>query len=276
SEWLIDFVRAIAEAYTDLSVYKYPGDGFGSDHVPFHNHGYPAVLSIENEWDSYPCYHSACDTVGWLDADLWRGITAANVVSLAQLAGAQASAGAIDGTVLVEGGGDPGGAVLTLAGTGYTVETSDPAGAFGWSGIFPGTYTLTAEKSGYVSAETEVAVTDGGTAQVEIVLEPLSSDVEPPAGTTRPLSLQVAPNPALTETIVRLYLPRPIHGSLSVCAVDGRRVATLLSSGPIPAGEHVLTWNGRDDRGRPTGAGIYLIRLQAGSLGVTERLVRID
>jgi hypothetical protein len=35
---------------------------FGSDHVPFIQAGIPAVLVIENDWDSYPGYHRSSDT----------------------------------------------------------------------------------------------------------------------------------------------------------------------------------------------------------------------
>lgn len=109
SEWLMNILRDNALAYTDLSVYMYPSNGFGSDHVPFHNEGFPAILAIEDDWDDYPCYHRTCDTVDQLDADLWGGITASVVITAAQLAEVQGGLGVLDGTVSLNGGGNPAG-----------------------------------------------------------------------------------------------------------------------------------------------------------------------
>lgn len=35
---------------------------FGSDHVPYLQAGIPGLLTIENDWDSYPQYHKSTDT----------------------------------------------------------------------------------------------------------------------------------------------------------------------------------------------------------------------
>ncbi len=60
---------------------------------------------------------------------------------------------------------------------------------------------------------------------------------------------------------------------LAVYGIDGRRVRVLVQ-GELPAGEHRLTWNGRDDAGRPVASGVYLIRLAApGEPVQTQRVV---
>ena len=50
---------------------------------------------------------------------------------------------------------------------------------------------------------------------------------------------------------------------------------TLLE-GVQPAGERVLAWDGRDDNGARLGAGVYMLRLDAGGHSETRavRLVR--
>lgn len=178
SLWLMTMLRQNAEAYAGLTTYLYPGEGWGSDHEPFHDHGFPAILSIENEWDDYPCYHQTCDTVDQLTASFWQKITAANVVTLGQLAQAQGALGAIDGLITVAGGGHPEGATIRLSGTTYTSATSDPAGEFTFPSLFPGLYTLVAELPGYSPVTSELAVPSGGVAEVELHFDqPLPASV---------------------------------------------------------------------------------------------------
>lgn len=57
---LIEELHQRAEAYTSIdlsSTYDY----WGSDHVPFIDRGFPAVLVIENDYMSYPHYHRSTD-----------------------------------------------------------------------------------------------------------------------------------------------------------------------------------------------------------------------
>ena len=71
------------------------------------------------------------------------------------------------------------------------------------------------------------------------------------------------PNPFNPETVIRYVLPRTAEVRLAVYDVRGARVATLVA-GRRPAGEHRVTWRGRDERGRQVSSGIYLYRLEAG------------
>ncbi len=183
SVWLLNQVESVAETYCGLSVYQYPGEGFGSDHVPFHDHGYSAILSIENEWDSYPCYHRTCDTVEWVNSWLWRGITGANVITAGQLAQAQGAVGTITGTVACGDGGDPSGARVRIPGTGYPELVCGSTRTFAWNPVFPGTYDIIAEKTGYQSATGTLQVASGGTASINLTLESMQPGAI--AGTVR-------------------------------------------------------------------------------------------
>lgn len=71
--------------YTGLATTQVFGS-WGSDHVPFQDHGFPAFLAIEEEYDSYPCYHRACDTTGWNDGNFGVDVTRACLATVAHLA----------------------------------------------------------------------------------------------------------------------------------------------------------------------------------------------
>jgi hypothetical protein len=86
----------------------------------------------------------------------------------------------------------------------------------------------------------------------------------------------VAPNP-LAEGVatIRFALPRSAPVSLRVVDVRGRAVATL-AEGELPAGEHALSWDGRDARGARVAAGVYFVRLQADDVVRTRKVAVLD
>ena len=49
-----------------------------------------------------------------------------------------------------------------------------------------------------------------------------------------------------------------------------------LWTGPLPAGEHELTWDGGDAQGRPVAAGVYLYRLQVDEQTLTGKMVKLE
>jgi hypothetical protein len=72
------------------------------------------------------------------------------------------------------------------------------------------------------------------------------------------------PNPSRDGgATVRYVLPRRSEVRLDVFDVGGRRVRTLVSA-TADAGGHAARWDGRDERGAPVAAGVYLIRARAG------------
>jgi flagellar hook assembly protein FlgD len=82
------------------------------------------------------------------------------------------------------------------------------------------------------------------------------------------------PNPVTSNTVIRFSVP---DGRADIQAhiydVAGRQVRDLgiASYGP---GDHGLSFDGRDDRGRSLPGGIYFIRLAAGrTLVATGRLL---
>ena len=83
------------------------------------------------------------------------------------------------------------------------------------------------------------------------------------------------PNPFNPSTIIPYELPVSAPVRLEVFNLLGQRIATLVD-GHQPAGFHSARWDATDAQGRAVGAGVYLYRLQSGSMVATERMVLID
>jgi hypothetical protein len=79
------------------------------------------------------------------------------------------------------------------------------------------------------------------------------------------------PNPTSRGTTLHFVLPREAFVSLAVFDANGRRVRELLKA-VIPAGEHTLRWDLRDQRGRSVGAGLYFAALEAEGRKLVHRL----
>jgi lysophospholipase L1-like esterase len=75
-----------------------------------------------------------------------------------------------------------------------------------------------------------------------------------------PLLYQNAPNPFAPRTRIHFELPNAGEVTLDVFDVRGRLVRRLLGS-YLPAREHDVIWDGRDDRGQRVSSGAYLCRL---------------
>lgn len=84
---------------------------------------------------------------------------------------------------------------------------------------------------------------------------------------------QNAPNPFNPKTSIRFTVGAEVaEVSLAVYDVAGRLVARLLEGRP-GVGEHVVTWNGRDDAGRQVASGIYFARLSVDAWSDSRKMV---
>ena len=83
------------------------------------------------------------------------------------------------------------------------------------------------------------------------------------------------PNPFNPSTTIPYQLPVSAHVRLEVFNLLGQRIAALVD-GDQPAGFQSARWDGTDAAGRAVGAGVYLYRLQSGSMVATQRMVLID
>lgn len=79
------------------------------------------------------------------------------------------------------------------------------------------------------------------------------------------------PNPTRGSVNFSLDLPKPGLSRVVVRDLAGRGVRRLLE-GWLPVGRHTLVWDGRDDRGSPSSAGIYYATLEVKFAGGTVRM----
>ncbi len=85
------------------------------------------------------------------------------------------------------------------------------------------------------------------------------------------------PNPFSGMTTIGFAIPTAMHhqtGALELFDVQGRRIREL-TQGPMEAGIHRVTWDGRDQRGEPVGQGTYFYRLKVGETSRTKKLTCI-
>lgn len=113
-------------------------------------------------------------------------------------------------------------------------------------------------------------------ALVAATLDWLDADASsvPVPGAAAPLGLSAAPNPFNPRTTLWLDNggTRALDGALDIYDLRGRQVRTLRT-GALAPGRSALTWDGRDDRGRPLPGGAYVARLSAaGAPPVTVKL----
>ena len=75
---------------------------------------------------------------------------------------------------------------------------------------------------------------------------------------------------------VRFELAAATAARLTVHDMAGRRVRGLLdSTTPLEPGPRDVTWDGRDDDGRPAPPGVYVCCLEAGAARSMVRVVRL-
>jgi len=79
-------------------------------------------------------------------------------------------------------------------------------------------------------------------------------------------------NPAAPGVGVTYALPRAAQGELSIYDVRGLLVRTL-SRGAFAAGAGSTAWDGRDQSGAEAPSGVYFLRLNAGGMSQTRKLV---
>jgi len=132
------------------------------------------------------------------------------------------------------------------------------------------TYDLPISHAGFVEFKTGTGYNPCADPPPVVGIE----DQPPPA---RFALLPAAPNPSYATTNVRFDLPEPAEVTLRVFALDGSLVRELAHDTLYPAGRHELQWDGRNDRGQRTGAGVYFVRLKGGERRESvQKIVRVS
>lgn len=82
----------------------------------------------------------------------------------------------------------------------------------------------------------------------------------------------IAPNPFNPLTTISYEMPRDGQVHLAVYDLRGHRVREL-ANGHVVAGRHEVTWDGRDQAGRTTAAGVYFVRMSGPGGTLTSKMV---
>lgn len=95
----------------------------------------------------------------------------------------------------------------------------------------------------------------------------------PPTGLPKAHSLAgCRPNPMNGRTDISFAIPGESRVRLDIYGSTGQLVRRL-ADGRYPAGFHQARWDGRDDAGTRVAAGVYVLRLTAGSFAASGRIV---
>ena len=93
------------------------------------------------------------------------------------------------------------------------------------------------------------------------------------AGLAMITTLRAAPNPFTGSTTLRLSGPPAISARVLVFDAAGRLVRTAWE-GSLDGREVTIIWDGKDQSGRETPAGIYLLRVESTAGEAIGRLVK--
>ena len=84
------------------------------------------------------------------------------------------------------------------------------------------------------------------------------------------------PNPFNPATTIPLAVPNGARNvDLTIYNILGQSLRQVWK-GPLPAGEHELTWDGRDAQGQPVATGVYVYRLQVDEQTRTRKMVKLE
>ncbi|MDZ4723369.1 MAG: FlgD immunoglobulin-like domain containing protein [candidate division Zixibacteria bacterium] len=122
---------------------------------------------------------------------------------------------------------------------------------------------------------------DGANGSVHTRVEPKFENVTvslsgiTPDGMPKEFSLnQNYPNPFNPSTQIAFALPTASKVELSIFNVLGQKVNTVVD-GDMPAGNHTVTWDGRNASGSSVSSGVYFYRIVAGSNIQTRKMMML-
>ncbi len=82
------------------------------------------------------------------------------------------------------------------------------------------------------------------------------------------------PNPFNPDTNISFSLSEPGRVRIDIFNIKGEKVRTLLNS-ELNSAHHTIVWDGRDDRGRQLGSGVFFYRMQTGEYTDTKKMLMI-
>ena len=82
------------------------------------------------------------------------------------------------------------------------------------------------------------------------------------------------PNPFNNETLIRFSLPGQEFITLQIFNINGQLVRNLVNNS-LPAGQHSVRWDGKDNESRIVASGTYLYKLKSKGKQLTKKLMLI-
>ncbi|MBK7047837.1 MAG: tandem-95 repeat protein [bacterium] len=130
------------------------------------------------------------------------------------------------------------------------------APTFGFSGIDRFTYRMKDAKNATASATVTI--------YVGVTSDPASPGPLPPTDAQRFGMSLPTPNPFNPTTRIDFRVDGKARTTMSVFDLRGALVRTLVDE-DLPAGDHTVQWDGRDDQGVEVASGAYFVALMSGS-----------
>jgi hypothetical protein len=88
-------------------------------------------------------------------------------------------------------------------------------------------------------------------------------------------ALRASPNPFTREAGIDFSAPSPGDYDIAVFDIIGRHVATL-HSGPLTAGVHHMSWDGRSDGRAVATSGVFFIRASSGDRVLKTKVLKLQ
>ncbi len=158
-----------------------------------------------------------------------------------------------------------------------TMEAVGTAHTIGTAGIveylLPKDNNGSCEESGCVDTTCGGYVRMVGGATISLVTGPTAverAESAPPAA-----RLAVLPSVFTGETRITFYLVERSAVNVTVYNAAGRRVRTVANAVFDP-GEHAVSWNGLDDRGKIAGPAVYFVRAVTNRSARVRRVIRLE
>ncbi|MGH7452186.1 MAG: carboxypeptidase regulatory-like domain-containing protein, partial [bacterium] len=164
----------------------------------------------------------------------------------------------------------------------YPTSRTNAAGGFEIPWFKNDNVWVVTEATGY-RPDTSIVVTKAEEkTAIKIPLKRLGTDIEEPGNTPNDFTLLPNyPNPFSATlpslqtpggTQITFQLPQPERVQIEIFNIYGQRVRTLLNA-LQEQGQRTIFWDGADDAGRTVVAGVYILRLRAGSVAAARRMV---
>ncbi len=80
------------------------------------------------------------------------------------------------------------------------------------------------------------------------------------------------PNPFNPRTTISFFLKEKSTTQIDIYDIKGQKVRSLVSD-ELPAGEHLIDWNGEDDQMGDVGSGTYLIKMKVDPFSYVKKMI---